>query len=258
MFNKIQNIAIGIAKEAGRVLLKEYKTFNRTDVRLKSGHDILTKADLLSEEVILKKINENFPNYNVVSEERGVIKSSSEFCWYVDPLDGTTNFSMHNPLWSISLALAKNNEIIFGLIYAPIINELYLCALGKGATLNNKLIFVSRANTKKVLHTYCHGNGLVNIKQAIKYYSCQKINGMDCRQLGSAAIELAYVAAGRVESFVAPGANDWDVAAGVLLVREAGGKVSDFAGKQWQLGSGDIVASNNKTHRQILAVCKNF
>ncbi|MBU0897526.1 MAG: inositol monophosphatase [Patescibacteria group bacterium] len=254
MFNKIQNIAVDIAKEAGKVLFREYQIFDRANVSLKSGHDILTKADLLSEEIILKRIGQNFPNYDVVSEERGEIKNSSKFCWYVDPLDGTTNFSMHNPLWSISLALAKDNEIIFGLVYAPVLDELYLANLGKGASLNGRSISISSVNLKKVLHTYCHGNGLANIKQAVKYYSHQKLNELDCRQMGSAAIELAYVAKGRVESFVAPGANDWDVAAGVLLVREAGGKVTDFKGKPWRLGSGDIIASNGKVHKQILGV----
>lgn len=251
--NKIQNIAIDIVKEAGEMMLREYEKYDRNDVRLKSGHDILTKVDLMSEKIILKRISQNFPNYNVVSEECGAINNSSEFCWYVDPLDGTTNFSMHNPLWSISLALAKDNKIIFGLVYAPVLDELYLANFGEGASLNNKSITVS-SNLKKNLHTYCHGNGLSNIKKAVKYYSHQKLNELDCRQLGSAAIELAYIAAGRVESFVAPGANDWDVVAGVLLVREAGGKVTDFAGKQWQLGLGDIIASNGKVHKQILGV----
>ena len=257
MLNKIQKIAIKIAKEAGVVLLREYQKYDRADVRLKTRNDILTKADLLSEEIILKRINQYFPNYNILSEERGAIKKSSEFCWYVDPLDGTTNFSIHNPLWSVSLALAKDDEIIFGLVYAPVINELYIANIGKGVILNNKPITVSNGDYKKTIHTYCHGGGLFNIKKAIKYYSHQKLNELDCRQLGSAAIELAYIASGRVDSFVAPGANDWDVAAGVLLVREAGGSVTDFSGKSWQLGSGNIVASNKKAHKQILKVIKD-
>ncbi|MFH1583225.1 MAG: inositol monophosphatase family protein [Candidatus Falkowbacteria bacterium] len=252
MDKQIKKIAVNAAKLAGVMLKKEYEKFDRQQVMLKSHHEILTKCDLISQEIIIREIRKNFPAHGIVSEEKASEKNYSEYCWYIDPIDGTTNFSMHNPLWSISMALAKNNELIFGLIYAPMLGELFIAQAGQGAELNGKKIYVSNVSQGKVLNTFCHGSKDSDIKQALSYWRKQKLNELDCRQMGSAALELAYVAAGRVESFIAPGTNDWDVAAGVLLVREAGGKVTDFTGKDWHLGNPDIAASNGKVHRQIL------
>jgi len=266
MNNHIKKIAITAAKKAGKFLLKEYERFDRSTVQLKSHHEILTKADLISEEIIIKEINSNFPTHEILSEERGRVGQAGEYLWIIDPLDGSTNFSMHNPLWSISLAVARTlpqpspsqgegeHELILGLVFAPVLDELYLAELDNGAKLNGRTIAASNIREGKVLNTFCHGREKVHIKKAIAYYSKQKLNQLDCRQLGSAAIELAYVASGRVESFAAPGINSWDVAAGALLVREAGGRVTDFNGKQWYLDSIDMLASNGKVHKELLKV----
>ncbi|MFH1427083.1 MAG: inositol monophosphatase family protein [Patescibacteria group bacterium] len=254
MDKNIKKVAISAAKKAGKILLKEYNNFDRAKVRLKSHHEILTRADLLSEEIIIKEIRNFFPSHQILSEESGQSKVKSDNLWIVDPLDGTTNFSMHNPLWSVSIALAFKEEIILGVIYAPVLGEIYLAEKDKNAKLDNKKINVSKIKEGKVLNTFCHGREEKYVKQAIKYYSYQKLNELDCRQLGSAAIELAYVAAGRIESIVIPGANAWDVAAGVLMVREAGGRVTDFQGKEWNLDSINMVASNSKVHGEILKV----
>ncbi len=252
MSDQIKKIALSAVELSGRMLKKEYARFNRLDVMLKSHHEILTKADLLSQEIIISEIKKYFPGHGIVSEERPREKNTAEYTWYIDPIDGTTNFSMHNPLWSISMALAKQGELIFGLIYAPMLEETYSAETGQGAELNGRKIHVSSISQGKVLNTFCHGTKDVYIKKALAYWRKQKLNELDCRQMGSAAIELAYVATGRVESFVAPGTNDWDVAAGVLLVREAGGKVTDFKGRDWRLGEPNIAASNGKVHTQIL------
>ncbi|MCK4553998.1 inositol monophosphatase [Candidatus Parcubacteria bacterium] len=261
----IKKVATAAVKKFGKILIREYQNFDRATIKLKSHHEILTRNDLLSEEIIIKEINNNFPNHKILSEEMGEVGCDSEYLWIIDPIDGTTNFSMHNPLWSISLAVAKANidtkcpighlvsmDIILGVIYAPVLDELYIAELGKGASLNGKKIHVSNIKKGKVLNTFCHGTKPRDIKKALAYYRRQKLAELDCRQMGSAAIELAYVACGRVESFVAPGSNDWDVAAGVLLVQEAGGMVTDFSGRDWRLGVGDIAASNGKVHRDIL------
>lgn len=251
---EIKKVAVNAIKKAGKKILKEYKNFNRSDVKLKAHHEILTRADLMSEEIIIKEIKSNFPAHDILSEEMGQVGSNSEYLWVIDPIDGTTNFSMHNPLWSISLAVAKEDDIILGLIFAPVLNELYIAELNKGAKLNGKTIKVSNIKEGKVLNTFCHGREKIYVKKAIAYFSKQKLNELDCRQLGSAAIELAYVACGRVESFAAPGINAWDVAAGALLVREAGGRVTDFTNKKWYLDSIDMLASNGKVHKEILSV----
>lgn len=250
----IKKIAVKAVKKAGKILLREYKDFNRGEITLKSHHEILTRADLLSEEAIIKEIRKYFPAHQILSEESGEIKSNSQYLWIIDPLDGTTNFSMHNPLWSISLAIAYQDKIILGVIYAPFLNELYIAEKNKGAKLNGRKVQVSSTKEGKVINTFCHGREEKYVKKAIKYYSYQKLHELDCRQLGSAAIELAFVAVGRIESIVIPGANLWDVAAGILLVREAGGRVTDFKGKEWNLDSVDMVASNGKVHSEILRV----
>ncbi|MDD5291053.1 MAG: inositol monophosphatase family protein [Patescibacteria group bacterium] len=276
--NQFKKVAIEAAKKAGKVLLREYANFDRAKIKLKSRHEILTKADLTAEKIIIRAIKKYFPDHQILSEEAGQTnptpfrqnkktyhksaeyfkRCGTDYLWIVDPLDGTTNFSMHNPLWSVSIALAHKDKIILGVIFIPVLGELYWAEKNKGAYLNNKKIKVSKISSGKVLNTFCHSHREKDIKKALAYHTKQKLSGLDCRQLGSAAIELAYVACGRVETIVIPGANSWDVAAGVLLVREAGGKVTDFSGKEWNLKSKYIAASNGKVHKQILKVLKKI
>lgn len=256
MFTQIKKAVLAAAEKAGQMIKKEYDRFNRLDVMLKSHHEILTKVDLMSQEIIIREIRKHFPGHDLVAEEQVNIKNYSEYAWYIDPLDGTTNFSIHNPLWSISLALARQGELIFGLVYAPMLNEIYLAQAGQGARLNGEKLHVSGVSQGKVINTFCHGSAAADIKRALVYYRRQKLSQLDCRQLGSAALELAYVAGGRTDSFLAPGVKVWDVAAGVLLVREAGGKVTDFKGRDWRLGEANIAASNGKVHAQILKAVK--
>jgi myo-inositol-1(or 4)-monophosphatase len=215
----VKRVAVSAAKKAGRALIKKYKNFNRGTIKLKAHHEIITKADLLSEKIILKEIRKNFPKHRILSEESGQTKNQSDYLWVVDPIDGSTNFSMHSPLWCISIGVAYKGKIILGVIYAPILDELYVAEKRKGARRDGKKIKVSK-HTKKALHTFCHGRDNKHFKRALKYYTYQKLNELDCRQLGSAAIELAYVASGRTESIMIPGVNPWDVAAGVLMVRD--------------------------------------
>lgn len=254
MQEKIKKIAVEAAKKAGKELLKEFNKFDRNTIKLKSKHEILTKADLIAEKIILKIIKNNFPDHAVLSEESGDNKKRSDYTWIVDPLDGTTNFSIHNPLWATSIGVAYKDEIVVGAVYAPYLDELFVASKGNGAYLNNKRAMATKMKSGKIINTYCHSNREKDIKKAIKYYQKQKMSGLDCRQLGSASIELGFVASGRTESIVIPGAHPWDVAAGVLLVKEAGGKVTDSDGSDWDLKSRDMIATNGKIHNQILKV----
>jgi len=244
----------------GKKLKHEYSFFDRKNIKLKSKHEIVTNADMLSEKNIIQFIKKTFPEHSILSEESGLIKNNKKYLWIVDPIDGTTNFSMHNPLWNISIALTeyvsrkKHYEPILGFVYAPMLDEFYFAEKGKGAFLNGKKIAVSRKKKDKTLNAYCHGSGEENIKTAIKYLRNQILKGFDCRRMGSAAIEMAYVAAGRIESFMVPGVNSWDVAAGALLVQEAGGRVTDFSNKTWHTESRDILASNKIVHKTLLKV----
>ncbi len=258
MDNNIKKIAMEAAKSAGEILLKRFYKFDRGEIQMKSQHEILTKADLAAEKEILKYIKNNFPEHKILSEESGDNNKESDYLWIIDPLDGTTNFSMHNPLFCVSIGVAYKGEMILGVIFAPYLDEIYVAELGKGAKRNNKKISPSNMKKGKLLNTFCHGSTEEDIKRAVKYYNKQKLNDFDCRQLGSAAIELAYVACGRIESIAIPGANAWDVSAGALLVREAGGIVSDFKGDKWGLESQDILASNKETHKDLVDILEKI
>ncbi|KKR33176.1 MAG: Inositol-1-monophosphatase [Candidatus Falkowbacteria bacterium GW2011_GWF2_39_8] len=253
--NKIKATATRAAKRAGEQLLKEFFKFDRSKIELKSKFEILTKCDLISERIILNEIKKAFPTHAILSEESGSNSIKSEYLWIIDPIDGSTNFSFHNPLWSISIGLAKDNQLICGLVYVPILKELYWAEKNKGAFCNGKKIKVSNLTDGNAVHTFCHGGTKGDIKTALAYYKKQKLDKLDCRQLGSAAIELAFVASGRTESIMIPGVRIWDIAAGVLLVREAGGQVTDFSGKPWQLEFSDTIFKNNETssRKDILA-----
>lgn len=256
--SSIKKLAINSAIEAGDLILKKFKRFDRGTIQFKSKHEILTEADTISEKKILSAIKKNFPDHHILSEESGDSGGDSDHTWIVDPLDGTTNFSMRNPLWSISIGVTYKQEPIVGVIYAPFLGELYLAEKDKGAKIyspsltKGRKMGVSSMKAKEALHAFCHGHDQQSLKRALKYYNYQKEHGFDCRQLGSAAIELSYVAAGRIDSIAIPGSNAWDVAAGALMVREAGGRVTDFNNKKWTLNSQDIVASNGKVHKKLV------
>jgi myo-inositol-1(or 4)-monophosphatase len=218
----------------------------------------VTEADTISERRIISAVKKNFPDHRILSEESGDSAVSSDYIWIVDPLDGTTNFSMSNPLWSISIGVTYKREPLLGVIYAPFVGEIYLAEREKGVKIyspsltKGRKMSVSSMKAEEALHAFCHGHDQESLRRALKYYNHQKEHGFDCRQLGSAAIELSYVAAGRIDSITIPGTNPWDVAAGALMVREAGGKVTDFRNKRWTLDSKDIVASNGKVHENII------
>lgn len=254
----IRSVAVRAAKKAGAMLLKEFAQFDRTTIEIKSHGQILTQADLASNRIIIQEIKNAFPEHDILSEETGDDGITSEYLWVIDPIDGTTNFSFHNPLWSISIGVVHNGEIVLGVVYVPTQKEMYVAEKGKGATRNGKLIHVSTITTERALHTFCHGGSKRDIELAMAYATNRKEQRIDCRQLGSAAIELAYVASGRVESFVIPGTKPWDVVAGVLLVKEAGGTVTDFGNRSFILKTTDMIASNGLVHNELLKVVQKI
>jgi myo-inositol-1(or 4)-monophosphatase len=255
-----KQIAIQSAKQAGRILLDYFAKLNRAQIKTKSKREIVTPADLASEKIILKNIKKHFPDHRILAEEQGQAGAKqSPHLWVIDPLDGTTNFSMGNPLFAVSIGLFKNNDMILGVTYVPFLNHLYLAARGKGAYLNQKRIKVSKENKiKNAFLTFCHGNDDQSVKQAINIYCKLKSPARDMRQIGSASIECAWVAQGKTEAIIIPGVNVWDVAAGALLVREAGGEVTDMNGHEWDLNSKGIIASNKVISDKLIRVVKNI
>lgn len=255
-----KNVAVKAAQKAGDYLVKE---FNKGIINweLKQSHEIVTRADVNSEKIIFDILKRTTPDFEILGEESGLLAKKSDYLWVVDPLDGTTNFRVHSPLFSVSIALYYKKQPLVAVVYAPYLKEMFTAEKGHGAYMNGKRLKVSNTkDIKKSFLTYCHGSEGKHIKRAVELYKYFKLNSIDMRQLGSAAIELAWVASGRVESIVIPGVKPWDAAAGILLVREAGGLATDFNNKEWSIYDPkgkimmniDLLATNGKVHRAIL------
>jgi myo-inositol-1(or 4)-monophosphatase len=245
--------AIDIAQHAGQILREEFE--RPPHIAYKGDADLVTQADKRSERAIVERITRYFPDHGVVAEEGSGHDGASEFRWIVDPLDGTTNFAHGYPCFSVSIALARMDTVIAGVVYNPYYNELFAGARGEGATLNGKPIRVSKVDTlaTSLLCTGFPAHKRVNSPN-IHYYWDFTLRSHGVRRDGSAALDLAGVAAGRFEVFWEFGLNKWDVAAGILLIEEAGGKVTDFAGQPYQLGGPMILASNGFVHEETRKV----
>lgn len=241
-------------KNAGDKLADEYNSTFSYEFKVKSKGEIVTKADKYAEEIIIKAIKENFPEHSILSEESGLADKKSDFMWVVDPLDGTTNFAMKNPFFNTSVSLVHQDEIVIGFVYAPLFNEFYYAVKGKGSFMNEKRIEVNKnADMGMSLNAFCYGAGPNAKTNAADYYKRSLEEGYQARQLGAAALELARVGSGILDSMVVPGANPWDVAAGALIVMEAGGIVTDINGNKFELmeNNGIIAASSNKILSQV-------
>ena len=248
-----------LTKDAGQILLKDFNLPKQNHAKFKSKHEILTKADLLAEKIIINKLKKLTPDFRILSEESGDNKKKSDFLWTVDPLDGTTNYYMGNPLFAVQIALVYKNEPILSFIDSPFIKEFYFAQKNKGAFLNGKKIHVSHKNFKAALLTFCHGSTKTDVLRAIKIYQHFKLASFDIRQIGSAALEFAWVAKGRTECYISPGHRLWDIVPGALIVREAGGQVYDFKGNEWNLKKSQaIFASNGIIDKNVLNFLKKI
>ena len=246
--------AIEIAREAGRILREEFE--KPLEIAYKGEADLVTQADKRSEAAIVARLKEYFPDHAVAAEEGTGRETESELRWHVDPLDGTTNFAHGYPCFSVSIALALRGEVLAGVVFNPYYDELFAAGRGEGATLNGKPIHVSNvaALERSLL---CTGFPVKKRGQAhanIEYYRDFTLKSHGVRRDGSAALDLASVAAGRFDAFWEFGLNKWDTAAGVLLVEEAGGRVSDFEGKAYGLGGPVILATNGLIHEEVRTV----
>ncbi len=248
--------AIEIAQEAGKILIEELSL--PLDIRYKGDEvDLVTQADKRSERLIVEQLTKHFPDHAIAAEEGTGHESASasEFRWHVDPLDGTTNYAHGYPCFSVSIALAQRERLLAGVIFNPFYNELFTAERGEGAAFNGKKVHVSKVGTLST-SLLCTGFPVRNRKASanLQYYGdfTQRSHGV--RRDGSAALDLASVACGRFDGFWEFGLAKWDTAAGVLLVEEAGGKVTDFAGNPYQLGGPVILATNGLIHEEIRAV----
>ncbi|MFC1752985.1 inositol monophosphatase family protein [Thermoproteota archaeon] len=252
-------VAILAAKEAGKIHRKYFNTNFRTRTKTTS-FDLLTIADVKAESVVVKAIKKHFPGHNFLCEENKYKKTDSHYTWIIDPLDGTSNFASRLPIFCVSIALAKDKEVVVGVIYDAIHDELFYAQKGKGAFLNKKRIRVTNTRSLKqsLLITgfyYDRGGEMERNLLNIKKFFIARIRGL--RRLGAAALDFCYVACGRASGFWEFQLSPWDFAAGVLLVREAGGKVTDQFGGKINIESSYIVASNGKIHNKMLKILQS-
>ena len=255
-FNQEKKLAVVMVKEVGAFLKKNFNKYDRSKgFKIKSKSQIQLWVDRAAEQMILARIKKQFPGHKILAEESGLNKKHSDYYWIIDPLDGTTNYSMHLPAYGVSIALAYQGEIVLGATNIPELNELMIAEKGQGVFLNGKRVHVSKQkDAKKALLTFCHGSMINDMKRAINMYTKFKLHGLDYRQIGSSVVEFNFVATGRTEAIMLPGANLYDVAAGALFVKEAGGRVTDFNDKNWTIRSKDILASNGLVHSQVLKI----
>ena len=251
------DIAIEAAKEAGKFLKKNLGKVR--DIQLKEGQEknLVTEIDKRSEEIIIRIIKRHFQNHDILAEESGKDPSSrSDYRWIIDPLDGTTNFTHGFPVFCVSIAVEYRGEIIVGVIYDPNFDELFIAERGKGAYLNKKRIAVSSINSlnKSLLVTGFPYNIVENPNHAIDHFINFLMKAQAVRRMGSAAIDLAYVAAGRYDGFWEVALNPWDMAAGVLLVTEAGGTITDFHANAFSIYKPEMLATNALIHKQMIEV----
>ena len=244
-------VAIKAAKEAGKILKDNFHKVN--PVTLKQGDSWVTEIDKLSENKIISSIKENFPTHSINAEESGFSKEDSEYLWLVDPLDGTTNYATHVPLFAVSIAQAFKNGVRFGVVYDPTHENLYSAQKGKGAKRNNLKIKVSMTEElQKSMVGY--GRPKREKKKLVEVFNKVDPVTRTPKIFGSMVLHLVYVASGNLDVAILISPNPWDMAAGALIVEEAGGKVTDFEGKPWSIRSKDILASNGKIHNQLLEI----
>ena len=245
--------AVEIARESGALIADFFA--RHIPYETKGESDLVTEADRASERLIVERLTRRFPSHAIVAEEGGGHENSSGYRWYVDPLDGTTNFAHSFPCFNVTMALEQQGELVAGVIFDPIRNELFTAELGSGAFLNDNRIHVSKA--EKLADTLV-ATGFPSRKRHqsinIHFYHQMGMLTHGVRRCGSAAIDLAYVACGRLDAFWEFGLNAWDMAAGRLLVAEAGGKYSGMHGEPHQLRGPDLVVDNGLVHDEILAL----
>ncbi len=251
----LMNVMVTAALKAGRGLARDFGEVQNLQVSVKGPGDFVSQADLKAEKMIFEELSRARPGYGFLMEEGGEIPSTDgQHRWIIDPLDGTTNFLHGIPHFCVSIALERQGQLVAGLIFNPATDELYTAERGGGAFLNDRRLRVAarRDLTDTVICTGIphigrgdHGEFLIELRHVMN--ACVGV-----RRTGAAALDLAYVAAGRFDGFFEDGLSPWDMAAGIVLIREAGGIVTDKAGGLDVFGHKNIVAGNELIHRQLL------
>jgi len=251
--NKEKQVAVEAAIAAGKMIKTRLGKLKK--IKYKGAINIVTDVDLKAEAMIIKKLNCEFPDYGILAEERPEV-NKGKVKWIIDPLDGTTNFAHGFPFFAVSIALEVNGKVVLGVVYDPMHDELFTAVTGKGTRLNNKRIKVSSG--KKIKKSFLATGFAYTFKDAtnnnIDNFKNFLFESMAVRRAGAATIDLCYVACGRFDGFWELDLKPWDTAAAALIVKEAGGKVTQFDASPHSNYSNTIVASNGSIHKQMLKI----
>jgi myo-inositol-1(or 4)-monophosphatase len=248
------DFTVQLAKEAGHIL-RDHLGRDIDISRKSTGLDLVTEIDLLSERYIKEKISTYYPKHEILAEESGHQASASEYRWIVDPLDGTTNYAHRYPFFAVVIALERAGEVILGVVYDPIREELFAAEKGGGAMLNGRPIRVSRI--EKLADSLLVTGFPYNVRsdrRNIEYFARFIDKAQAVRRDGSAALDMCYLACGRFDGFWELGLNPWDMAAGKLIVEEAGGRITKLDGRPFTIYEPEMLASNGLIHEEMMAV----
>jgi len=251
----LMNVMIGAARKAGRGLARDFGELENLQVSMKGPSNFVTASDMRAEKVLYEELSRAREGYCFLMEERGRIEGPDKtHTWIIDPLDGTTNFMHGIPLFAVSIALEREGELVAGLIYNPVTGDSYTAERGKGAFLNDRRLRVAARSRLRgsVIVTGIPHLGKQGHERHLDELGAVMREVSGIRRTGSAATDLAWVAAGRFDGYWERGISAWDIAAGIILVREAGGFVSDADGGRDMLSTGSIVAGNEAIHRDLL------
>lgn len=254
------NIAVKAARRAGAIINRASQDIGTLTIKSKNFNDFVSEVDVAAERVIIETLKDAYPTHGFLGEESGSTSYQSDFIWIIDPLDGTTNFLHGFPQYCVSIALQHKGEITQAVIYEPNRNDLYTATKGRGAFLNDKRIRVSKCHklqdaligTGFPFRDFKYLNDYLNMFKSM----IQKTTGI--RRAGSAALDLAYVASGALDGFWEIGLSPWDIAAGGLLIQEAGGIVTDLSGQTGWLESGNILVASPKIHDDMQSLISSF
>ena len=251
-------LAIDVALEAGKYLKQSIGNIKKVEMKLGQETNLVTEIDKNSEELIIGMIRKEYPDHDFLAEESGSHDRKSEYRWIIDPLDGTLNFTHGVPLYSVSIAVEYRGEIVAGVVYEPNLGELFTAEKGKGAFLNQRPISVSKVDRliESMLVTGFPYTIRDNPDNAVQHFVNMLMKAQGLRRLGSAAVDLAYVACGRFEGFWEVSLNPWDMAAGVLLVQEAGGRFTNFHGSASSVYGKQVLATNGLVHDALVEILK--
>ena len=250
--------AIDAAREAGAFLVSRLGKIKTIERKKGQETNLVTDIDRESERMIISRIRTSYPSHAILGEEGGHLASDSDTCWVIDPLDGTTNYTHSFPIFSVSIGIQHKGELVAGVVYNPVADELFSAERGSGSFLNGERLHVSEVDTliKSLLVTGFPYNVRENPYNVVQHFQQFLMEAQGVRRLGSAALDLCYIAAGRLDGYWEVTLQPWDKAAGIVIVREAGGCVTDFLGHPPDFHNPNTLASNNKIHEQMLEVLK--